>query len=391
MGLDFKRWLREKLGGGVEKVTTQAITGEDLWSASAEIFVREMAFQSCADYLGKALAKCRFRTFWDGEEQKGPEYYLWNYSPNKNQSATAFRRKLVEKLYRDNEALVIEHGGQLLIADSFTRRPYALVDDVFSQVTVGDFDFRKTFVQSEVLYFTLGEKPMQPLVSGLCEAYRKLLDYTISSYQKSRGTKAALKLGTVPVGKTEEMQKLSDLYNKNFRSFAQAENAVLVLYDGMEYKPQEHPTYSNEGTRDIRAMINDIFDFNARAFGIHPAVLSGNVAGSSDAVEQTIADAVDPLAKLLETEITRKRYGAAKVEKGCCLTVDTKSVRHIDLVNAPSSLEKLVSSGTYCVNEIRIAMGEPIINEPWAWKHFLTKNYSEILEAIEAWKGGETE
>lgn len=65
---------------------------------------------------------------------------------------------MVSQLYSRNEALVIEQNGQLLVADSFDRKPYALYDDVFSQVQVGDFTFNRTFMQSEVLYFRLSEK-----------------------------------------------------------------------------------------------------------------------------------------------------------------------------------------------------------------------------------------
>ncbi len=62
---------------------------------------------------------------------KKAEYYLWNVEPNRNQNSSAFLTKLIGKLYRNNEALVIESNGQLLVADSFEKVKYALYDYTF--------------------------------------------------------------------------------------------------------------------------------------------------------------------------------------------------------------------------------------------------------------------
>ena len=155
MGLNFRRWLLEKLGDGAERVSGAEIGADDLFGLSAEIHVRELAFWSCVNIIANAIGKCEFKTFVRHRETRGPEYYLWNVEPNANQNSSAFIHKWISQLYSRNEALVIEQNGQLLVADSFDRKPYALYDDVFSQVQVGDFTFNRTFMQSEVLYFRL--------------------------------------------------------------------------------------------------------------------------------------------------------------------------------------------------------------------------------------------
>src|SRR5690606_1583811 len=123
-----------------------------------DVYIREMAFWSATNLLANAVSKCEFKTYFKNKEIKGKEYYLWNVEPNKNQNSSQFIHKLIAKLYRNNECLVIEQNGQLLVADSFTKTPYALYDDVFSQVRVGDFTFERTFTQSEVLYWKLNEE-----------------------------------------------------------------------------------------------------------------------------------------------------------------------------------------------------------------------------------------
>ena len=45
-----------------------------------------------------------------------------------------------------------------------------------------------------------------------------------------------------------------------------------------------------------------------------------------------------------------------------------------------NSVEKLISSGCYSINEIRELLGEERVDEPFADKHFITKNFGEITE-----------
>ena len=389
MAINFFKWVREKLGEGAERVTVQETLEGEIWSISAELYVRELAFWTCVNLIGNAVSKCEFKTFSGGKESKGAEYFLWNYSPNKNQNSSAFLHKWISQLYRNNEALVIEFDGQLLVADSYEHREYALLDDIFTLVTVGDFQFRRSFVQSEVLFVRLNEKNMKSVADGLYAVYQKLIDYGMKSYQKSRGTKGILNIEASPSGDEKFQELLTDLQNRKFKSFAEAENAVLPLGYGLKYTDLDSKTYSNEGTRDIRAMIDDVSDFTAKAFGIPPALLSGAVAGTSEALENFLTFCVDPLVDMLQEEINRKRNGIDGIRQGNYLRIDTRAIRHLDVMNVSAGIEKLISSGVYCINDIRMMMGDTIIEEPWAWKHFITKNYTDMEKALDALKGGE--
>ena len=57
--------------------------------------------------------------------------------------------------------------------------------------------------------------------------------------------------------------------------------------------------------------------------------------------------------------------------------------------SAGGSIDKLISSGVECVNDVRALLGQPLINEDWAWKHFITKNYAEIEKVLKALVEGE--
>lgn len=382
MGISLKRWLLERLGGGVERVSSADVETGDFLGLAAEIHVRELAFWSCVNIVANAVSKCEFKTFVKHEETRGPEYYLWNVEPNANQNSSAFIHKWISQLYCRNEALIIEQNGQLLVADSFDRKPYALYDDVFTQVQVGDFTFNRTFTQSEVLYFRLSEKNMRLIANGLYASYQKLIDYGMRSYRRSRGQKGVITVDTVAANGWQ--QEYENIKNRNFKSFFDAENAVMPLFKGFHYDDLGSKTYSNEGTRDIRAMIDDVSDFTAKAFGIPPALLSGEVQGTSDALDQFLTFCIDPLADMLQEEINRKRSGYGGFSQGTYLQIDTRAIKHVDLLSVSTAIDKLISSGAYCINDIRKLTGDQVIDEPWAWQHFMTKNYATVAELLKA-------
>ncbi len=381
-------WLSKKFVGGSVPLSGSELNAyfDDI---IAEIHIREMAFWSTVNLIANAVSKCEFKTYVRGKEVKGAEYYAWNVSPNLNQNSSGFIHKWITTLYSENECLIIDHNGQLLIADSFIRKPYALYDDVFTQVTVGDFTFNKSFKQSEVLYWELSEMDMRKVVNALYGSYAKLITYSMQAYQKSRGTKGIFKYDTIPVAGTAEKEAWDLLINEKFKKFMESGNAIIPLGKGQTYEDVGSKTYSSESTRDIRALIDDISDFTAKAFGVPPALIRGDIQGISDVVDQLLTFCIDPLCDMLQEEINRKRIGQTEYLKGTKTVINTKTIKHIDLFNITAAIDKLISSGCFCVNDIRKAVGDEPINEEWANRYFMTKNYATVEELLESLERGD--
>lgn len=380
--IGLRSWLAEFFGK--KPVSVGCITLDEL---RADLCIREMAFWSAVNLIANAVSKCEIKTFLNGVENKGHEYYLWNVQPNQNQSSSAFMHKLISQLCRNNECLVVENNGQLLIADSFIQTPYVLYETLYTEVAVGDFTFTKTFSESEVLYFKLSEHNMRVVTAALYDSYSKLIAYFMSSYQRSRGQKAVFEYVSLPPAGTEQRQAFDDLINNRFKQFLEGDNAIIPIGNGQKLQEfGDKKTYSRESTRDVRAMIDDISDFTAKAFGIPPALLRGDVQGVSDALDQFLTFCIDPLCDMLQEEIIRKRIGRAAYLKGTRVQFDTKAIKHVDLLNVSASIDKLISSGAFCINDIRELVGEPRIEEDWANEHFITRNYMPFEEAL---KGGE--
>ena len=363
---------------------------DEYYQAYADVYYRELAFWSTVNTVANAVSKCEFKTYSGGVEKKGAEYYLWNVEPNKNQNSSGFIHKWIAQLYRHNECLIIEQNGQLLVADSFIRTPYALYDDLFAQVTVGDFTFNKTFAQSDVLYWQLSEKDMRKVTAALYQSYSKLLTYSMKAYQKSRGTKGIFNYDTLPASGTDQKVAFDNLVNEKFKTFMSTGDAILPLGKGQSYTDIGSKTYSSESTRDIRAMVDDVSDFTAKAFGVPPALLHGDVQGVNEVTDQLLTFCIDPMTCMLEEEINRKRYGKSEFLKRNYLQIDTKSIKHIDLLSVSTSIDKLISSGAYSINDIRKLCNDEPIDADWANRHMITKNYT-VADLMATMEGNDDE
>lgn len=378
-------WLVNRISGDSEPTPVEI---EEFFNLQAELVIRNLAFQSAVNLVANSISKCEFKTYLKGKEVKQKEYYLFNIEPNKNQNSSVFIHKWISKLYEENECLIISVGDQLLVADDFNKKEFALLDHQFTQVSVDGFSFDKTFYMSDVMYFQLNNKDIRKLINSMYQTYGELISYGQKSYKKSRGSKGVLDVSSVAQGKTNFQETFGKLMNERFKTFFEADNAVLPLFDGYKYTGIDSKTYSSEGTRDIRAMVDDIFDFTARAFCIPPALLRGDMANIGGVVDNYLTFCVDPLCDMLQEEANRKRSGYVGFSQGTYMVIDTKTIKHVDLLSVSTAIDKLIASGAFCINDIRKLVGEEPIDEPWAWQHFMTKNYSTVADILAALNGG---
>lgn len=391
----FFEWLTRKvsISKSGEKEDAAEISCSEIFAAAQEYALRELAFWICVDTIANALGKCEFKTYLNDVEVRDAEAYLWNIEPNINQNSTAFLHKLVARLYLDNEVLIISTKGsgtteRLAIADSYSKSgDYPSRENEYTGVTIGDFTYNKTFRESEVMHLTLNNKDIKKVLDAMYASYNKLIDAAQKHYTWTHGQHWKVHVEQMAQGADGWEEQFQRMMEAQIKPFLQADGAILPEFDGY--------TYSDAGqggggdTRDIRAMYDDIFDFTARTFGIPTVLLSGEVAGTSDAFNRWLTLCIDPLCDQLQEEINRKRYGFAQWRQGNYLRIDTSSLIHFDLFANAANVDKLISSGAFSVNEVRRAAGQIEINEDWADRHMITKNYATITDALDTAGGGE--
>ena len=389
MGL--KAWIEKWRKAPAKQVTIQEIMGDpSVQGAMMDVYLRELAFWTCVNKIANAISKCEIKTYKNGKEIKEREYYLWNMEPNQNQNATAFFTKLIGQLYRNNEALVVEVNQRLYVADSYGKEIYALKDYVFTGITIDDYQLSESKRMSDVLFFELNSRDMRFLMNGMYESYTQLLTYAQNAYRKSRGHKGILNIEGIAQERDNFDETFDELMTKHFKTFFEKDNAVLPLFDGYTYTDisQNAKTYSTESTRDIKALVDDIFEFTARAFSFPPSLSKGDVQDTSKAVDELLTFVVDPLVKMIQQEINRKRSGYTGWKKGTYVRIDTLAVKHIDIFDIATPVDKLISSGAFTINDILEVIGKPRIEEEWADQHFMTKNYSIVQNILAALTDG---
>lgn len=391
MGFSFRNLIRGKPEPEQsENNITLEIADSPIESMMTEIYLRELAFQRAIQILAKMLGKCEIRTFLNNEEIFRDEYYSWNYEPNRNQNKQQFFDKLVEKMFRNGEALIVSGiDGQLYVADVFCTTRSALYGNTYSQVTVDDYTFQRTFRSTDVMYIRPNWKNVNTVLKGLYGSYARLIQYGAKSFLQSHGSKGILNISSIASKAKNFDETLKKLLNEYFKTFFESENAVLPIFDGYTFtETNRSKNYNETTTRDIKAMYDDVFDFTARAIGIPPSILKGDVQDNSKAMDELLTVALDPLAGTLESEINRKKYGKAVLKGSRCM-VDTSHIKHVDVFGNAANIDKLVQSGTHTINMILRAMGQPQVNEEWADQHFITKNYSTVQGVLDSLEGGE--
>lgn len=357
---------------------------KDVQSAMYEVYLRELAFWTCVNKIANAISKCEFKTYIKKKEIKGQEYYLWNYEPNQNQNATSFMNKLIGKLYRNNECLVVEVNNHIYVADSYSKEVLALKEYRFSGITFDGYELSETREMSEVMFFELNSENMRNLTNGMYETYSKLLIYAQDAYKKSRGKKGILNIGAIAQESENFDETFQELMSTHFKNFFESDSAVLPLFDGYEYQDisESGKTYSTESTRDIKSLADDIFEFTARAFSFPPSLAKGDVQDTGKAIDELLTFVIDPLIKMLQQEINRKRNGYTGFKAGNYVKIETLAVKHIDIFDIATPVDKLISSGAFTINDILEVLGKPRIEEDWANQHFMTKNYSKIQDLL---------
>ena len=373
------------------------VTCSELAAFEAEYAVRSLAFNTAVNMIANYVSQCEFKTYRDRRETREREYYKWNIEPNKNQNKTAFINKLIYQLMLNNEALIIETGSGeetgYVVADEFTlNRQLPVRGNVYEGVVVGDFQYKKNFAEKDVIHLKLQNEDIKAVTDALYSSYYKLIKAAQDKFEYNAGSHWKVHVDSIAQGREGFLDEFTEMITKQFKPFLNSNKAVLPEFDGYTFTntDQSSNTRSTTGeSADIRNLIDDVFEFTGRAFGIPAVLLKGSVENTEGA-ETRFYTRCDGIIAQLSEEITRKAYGYEAWRKGSYILIDSSSVLHFDMLRNAANVEKLVGSGAFSVNEVRKAAGQPVINEPWADRHFMTKNIGDIGELTGDGKGGST-
>ncbi|MEX5560760.1 phage portal protein [Pseudomonas rhodesiae] len=373
-------------------------TLKDLRSCDYELevdyFYKKLAVESCIDLIANALTMCEIQTFDKGKEIRGENYYLLNVQPNQNQNASEFMHSLVHHLIDDNECLVIMSNDQLYIADEFTVDHYAFKENEYKNVVIGDLSLRREYKESEVLYFKLNDENMMQVIDGMYESLGKLLISTINFYKRKNSKRFLLKGDFLRAQDEETQTKIDEFFDNQLKNWLDPnkETSTFQLPDGYNLEDLSDGgkgSASNGTSRDTTALINDIFNYVAIAFHVPVGILKGDVADIEKQMDSFLAFCINPMARLIQDEFNRKMYKKKDFLKRSYLKIDTTKIKVVDITKLATALDKLFAIGGLSINDILIILGREPIEEEWANKRFVTKNYQEA-DSLEGGEENET-
>lgn len=385
LGLKFWDWIAPKNG----RVSMKEISCRELMEAAQDYKLREMAFWTCVNLIANAMGRCEVRTFEGGKEVRDRLYYLWNIEPNKNQSSSAFWHELVGRLYQDNEVLIVsDRHEQMVVAEDWNEpEQTAWREKRYEGVTVNGLVLNKTYRESEVLHLKLNHTGMREVIAGLYQSYYRLVQAAMKHYEWQNGQHWKVHVDSVAQNDEEWEKNFANMLQTQAKTFFESNGAILPEFDGYKYENVGGEAADGKGLENISKAFEDIFNWTARGFLIPAVLVGGKVEATGDAEERFLTNCIDPLCDQIQEENNRKQYGFEGWKNGSYVRVDSSSIRHFDLFGNAASVEKLVGSGAFTINDILRAAGQEPIDAPWANEHFLTKNIATMQEAVNALDG----
>lgn len=387
--MGIKLFRRERETGHTKEVSMDVFLG-----AAMEVQIRELCFWACVNLMANALGRCEIRTFRDGKEIREREWWLWNVEPNVNQNSTAFWHKAMAKMAEDGEALIVpvrKRGGwdSMVVADGWEMPDYTPTrQSVYRGVSVDGYTFERSFSEADVLHLVPDAAGMGRVVKAMYQSYAKMVDAAVSAYTWDKTQHWKVKVDSVAAGDPGWQKDFAAMVQEQLKPFFESKGAILPEFSGYQYEKVNGKEGSD--SRDIRSMVDDILDFTATGFGIPPVLLKGQVEGIESA-RTTFLTRIDAICDQIGEEINRKRYGYDLMQAGSYVRMDSSAIQHFDAFANAASVEKLVGSGAYTINDVLKAAGQPEIREAWADKHWLTKNIAGIETSLQEIEGGKQE
>lgn len=366
--MDLKQTIRDRLGKNAE--LEWMFDMEFVSDTSMRTYLKHMALDTCANFVAKAAAQSTIR-IGDGRWD-----YKLNVRPNKNQGAIQFWEEFFYKLIARNEVLVIiSDSGDLLIADSFNREVFAVYDDLFKDVVVRDYDFKRSFSMSEVLYLQYSTQKLDVFMRGLFRDYGELFGRVLETAMRNYQIRAGVSFDASRSLGKDDREKLQNFLNKTFRAIREKAIAIFPLSKGFTYEEfSGKGSNPNMNLEELVKLKREIIDIVAEAIGIPTTLIHGDQAEVKENTKLFHMKCLSPLLRKLESELNAKIPEEREYLDGG--RVEVIGIDRPNIFELAQHIDKLISSGAFSRNEVRQKTGyEPVAGLD---AFVITKNYQEL-------------
>lgn len=362
-----------------------------------ELYIKDLMIEHAVDLISKTISKCEIKIFrYDNKENKVKEtiddiYYRLNVRVNPNEEASSFFYRVISTLLKKQEALIItskaenEKTDYLYLADDWNESKDIMKPKIYSEVALSDLKgntltLDKIFNADDVIHLTLGNSKIKQLLDDFYRDFGEMLGIASKYYKLSNVKKWKFKVpGGQPAIKdprTGEVITYDDYKKKVTDGLLSEEEAIVMLSEHFDLT--EIGNDKEKTSEDYRNMIKELGNIVATAFGIPLDVFYGSKTDKSTGTDDFIMFAVAPILEIVEDGMNAKLIKKDNYLKGERIMIDKFKMKHFDIMDVASSLDKLTGIG-FSHNDLRGFLGLPIIDEDWANEHNLTKNYAKIV------------
>lgn len=345
----------------------------------AELYFKELALLKVKSVVSGILSQCVLKNYENGEEVKGTSFFKWNVRPNKNENHVSFINSIVSHLINDNECLVVNVNGEYFVADYFTRTEYAFKRNEYTGVVVKDIDFNKTFYEDEIYYFSLNDENIKRYVDGVYQSYSEMLGAAKDTFLSLTDKNYILNISTEAYNSPDFDELYADITADKLKKFFSHGVHVLPVFEGFKY---ENASPSNNATSvDYRELRKEVFSLCGEVYKIPVSLMFGDTANVGDEVMNNLLTlAIKPFLKMIQEEISYKDYGTKSLDK--FYEFDFSHVKYFNVIEMANAIDKLLGSGVFCIDEIRIKLNEMPLETEWSQKHYMTRNYGLISDLL---------
>lgn len=365
---------------------TEIISDTEFLQQEISLYFKSLAFYIGVSYIAEIFSKCKIKVYDRGidsdktsENSSDVNYklmsYKFNFRPNPNENAVEFKRNLIFKMFYENEAVVFMHKNNFYIADSYTIDYKPVNGNIYNDISLNGTADAFTRSAENIFIFRLDDKSVQRLVNGMLEEYNSIFQTALTSFRKNNGTKYKYTASAPEVGDSDFAKKNKENQTRKLKSFIENPNAVFFAYKGQDISQISNLTKSGE---DIQKIRKDMFELAAQALKMPVTMLYGNVTNYKDVINGWASVTVEPLAKLVETELTIKSIPENEVMSGSRYMIDTTMLTHLDFFDMCEKAQHAIGNGTHNIDDVREKMGDNKLNTSFSQQHWLSKNYDKI-------------
>lgn len=317
--------------------------------------------------------------------------YRLNIRPNSNQLGADFWYMVMKRVLKEGKALVVSVGGSFYVAENWTEDPYILFEKRYRDVTITDgensFLLGMSFPARDVMRFVLPDNGRRKvLTESVLKSYNTVLEAVSTMVTVSNSPAFKYKTGANMIFRDKAdpkkvvtldkvMERIKDQLSQPGIKIIQENEGTTLEY--LEFKSSVTPEH-------MQRLKDDMMDLAAAAWDIPKTVFTGTVTEKSDADNEFVTYACNPIVKMANDALTACIIGEQDYIKGERIGFWMTRFKHIDPIEKASNLSQLRGIG-FSLDEIFQMVGFPAINTEFSQARALTLNYA--AEGQEEGKG----